>query len=152
MIMGRLRVAAVALVLVSLTGCGRGPQVAADNPGTPATWRLASPRDPQATALEIEVVAGGCLNPDGPSDIMPVKSIDVVEASDDVEISVVLGPVPDAGLDRCCDEEGVCIFPLVGFGSMHTVQLASPLGERTLIDPACDEKKFRGGSCEHPAR
>jgi hypothetical protein len=28
------------------------------------------------------------------------------------------------------------------------VQLASPLGDRELVDPACDEEKFTAGSCE----
>ena len=148
--MGRLRVAAVALVLVSVTGCGRG--LTADDLGTPASWQLASPADPKVTELEIEVLSGGCFDPPGPDGVMPIKSVDVVETSDAVEISVVLGPVPDAGLDRCCDEDGVCIFPLAGFRLWQTVQLDGPLGDRTLIDPACHEEKFNAGSCEHPAR
>jgi hypothetical protein len=100
-------------------------------------------------------MSGSCVldNP-GPDDIIPVKSIDVVETSGSVEISVTLGKMPDAALDRCGrDESGlVTVMPAVGIATKHTVQLSSPLGDRTLVDPACDEKKFRGGSCEHPAR
>ena len=146
MIMGRLGFVAIALALVSVTGCGRGPSVAADDPVTPATWRLASPADPQATDLEIEVMTGGCLNPDGPDDV-PVRSIDVAETSSAVEITVTI-----VGSEECPpDESGLSITPAVGFRNMHTVQLESPLGDRTLIDPACDEEKFTAGSCEHPA-
>ena len=146
MIMGRLGFVAIALVLVSATGCG-GRGLTADAPVTPASWRLASPADPQATNLEIEVMTGGCFDPDGPDDV-PLRSIDVVETSSAVEISVTL-----EGLEGCPpDESGLSITPAIGFTSRHAVQLASPLGDRTLIDPACDEEKFSAGSCEHPAR
>lgn len=154
MVVGRLGFAAMALVLLSITGCGRGIAAPSDGAGMPeaSVWRLLSPADPQATALEIEVVSGGCLNLDGPDDVMPVESIDVVETSSAVEISVTLGPMPQAALDRCCDEGGLCHFPAVGFASSHIVQLVSPLGDRELVDSACDEKRFNGGVCEHPAR
>lgn len=150
MVMGRLGLVALALVLVVATGCGRG--LTTDDSGTPVSWRLASAIEPEATELEIEVVSGSCADAPGPDDIRPV-SIDVVETSGTVEITATLGPMPDAVLDQCGhDESGqATVVPLRGIGTQHEVHLDSPLGDRTLVDTACDEKKFRDGSCEHPA-
>jgi len=126
-------------IVLSMSGCDDG-QGSVTEPSETAYWRLASEPDPAATEFDIDVLGGGCHRRDGPDDLHPIADIRVDETQSSVQILVTLGPLPGS--------RSICA--MIGAITQETVRLEQPLGDRRLIDGACEPAKHRGGVCHFP--
>lgn len=143
----RRRTLATALLLLVGSACSTGsgssstvqpgPATTTEGGSTPATsttlvvdevkaanWRMEQSADGEATHLPIGVSGGGCDTSTGTEMLTEIVRVDVVEHEDTVEIAAWVRWRPFTGT-TCA---GIGIFLPV------EVVLASPLGDRTLVN------------------
>lgn len=101
-------------------------------------WQPVLPVEPDSSIVPIQVEGGGCVTDGETQVITEVESVDVIESSERVEITVW---VRERFISACAG---------VGVMIDATADLSEPLGDRTLIDagtiPATEHKapKTRG--------
>lgn len=93
----------------------------------PAVWRLQEPVSDSATSLPIPVLGGGCH-----ADEEEVDRVDVDESGSRVVIAAFIREPPTPAGQPC---------PAIGMEHPVTVDLDQPLGNRELIDPACEQNR-----------
>lgn len=132
-------VVAVFVTVLFLTGCSQSETYPRLVP-----WRLSAVPPTDVAELAVSASSYACVVDDsaGIHASETFDHVEVIETDETVSISTWLGRSETSGFRRSCDQVGY-VLPIV------KVELAAPLGDRTLVDPACSEDRFAGiGICK----
>lgn len=98
-------------------------------------WNLDSPVDGDATSFRITAASGVCVDVEGQEvGFEPLDRVDVEETSTEVIVSAWLAEPETPRPTECAGMSAD--LPAV-------VELEEPLGDRELVDPACELPRYR---------
>ena len=97
-----------------------------------APWEVTKEPKREDRTISVRAVAHACVRKGDRREVSETfDRVEVAETADTITIKTWLGPPDDWGFARRCANP-------VGHSFLVRVELGSPLGDRTLIDPACE--------------